>query len=197
MTTRFALPTGILLALLALAVCAAPPKEPPAGMSWKIEDTWKNVKVDEAGKWPQPPDLSGYRGTTAAVTAGGEPHQKEGPDRAFDNNPDTKWHVKGKSSWIQYAYPEGTRQTVTAYTITTAGDTPARDPRGWRLLGSSDGRKWTVVDERREEKWMSRKQVRLFTVKTPAACGFYKLEVSANHGDGELQLAEIGLLVKK
>ena len=48
MTTRSVLPTGILLVLLALAVCAAPPKDPPAGMSWKIEDTWKNVKVDEA-----------------------------------------------------------------------------------------------------------------------------------------------------
>jgi hypothetical protein len=197
MTTRSALPTGLLLAAAALAACAAPPADPPAGMSWKIEDTWKNVKADKTGKWPQPPDLSGYRHTTGAVTAGGEPFHNEGPDRAFDGNPGTKWCVKGKSSWIQYAYPEKARRTVAAYAITTANDTPARDPRDWRLLGSNDGAKWDVVDERRGETWFGRRQTRLFAVKTPGAYGIYKLDIAANHGDVSSQLAEIALLVKK
>jgi hypothetical protein len=166
-------------------------------MSWKIEDTWKNVKVDKTGKWPQPPDLSGYSDTTGAVTAGGEPFKNEGPARAFDNNPDTKWCVKGRSSWIQYAYPGGTRQRVVAYTIATGNDAPARDPRDWRLLGSNDGRKWNVVDSRKGETWIGRRQTRLFTVKTPGAYGTYKLHITANHGDASSQLAEIALLVKK
>ena len=45
----------------------------------------------------------------------------------------------------------GQRATDREYRLTSAEDVPARDPRTWKLEGSTDGKTWTLLDEHKDE----------------------------------------------
>ncbi len=222
---RFALITAILVGLTCGCAtsgrgpgAAQPTAKPPAGMEWDVSKVWANVTPDDAGRWPAPAkaaegtqeakpeakiekvDTSGYRDTTAdkkgTVTACGEGFSGEGPKNVFDDQ-QTKWCIEKKAIWVEYKYAGNVKKVVSAYSITTANDYPSRDPKKWRLLGSADGKKWDVVDERAGENFAARFQKRLFKVSKPGEYRRYKLDVSENHGDVSSQLSEIELLEKK
>ncbi len=176
----------------------------PPGMSWNVRDTWRRLDRSANAKWPEPEkiDLSAYVDTTddgrGRIAASGEGFPNEHYPNAFDNKSSTKWCIKTPTIWIQYEYPGKERHRVTAYTITSANDSPDRDPCYWKLLGSNDGKTWTVVDSREKELFFMRFQKRLFKVKTPGAYHIYKLDVTRNHGNPTTsQLAEIELLEDK
>ena len=126
----------------------------------------------------------------------------EGPDRAFDNDPTTKWCYLfkdpsgGEPVWIEWHY--GAAITVDSYRLTTANDVVARDPRSWTLFGSNTGEEGSFVpidvqtdvtlpDARRTET--------IFTLKQPATYQYYRLELYAIKGqDGMFQMSEFFLL---
>ncbi|MBN2452061.1 MAG: DUF1080 domain-containing protein [Lentisphaeria bacterium] len=174
-----------------------------ASMSWEIADTWRNVVPGPEGRWQEPEtkddDTTGYTDTTddakGTVSAIGEGFPNEHYPNAFDNDTKTKWCIKKEAVWIEYRYPEDRREHIAAYSIATANDAPARDPRDWKLLGSNDGGKtWATVDERRDEKWGNRHQRRLFQAPNPGAYNLYRLDITKNHGADTCQLSEIELL---
>jgi len=69
---------------------------------------------------------------------------------------------------------------------------PARDPRDWQFQGSNDGTNWTTVDTRTgQASWPNRYQTISFTVASPGAYRYYRLNVTANNGDGSTQLSEL------
>jgi hypothetical protein len=69
------------------------------------------------------------------------------PQYAFDNDLGEKWlHAVSTGAWIGYAIPEGA--VVNYYTITSADDVPARDPKDWVFQGSDDGNNWVDLDQR-------------------------------------------------
>jgi len=132
------------------------------------------------------------------ATASAEGFPKEGCDKTFDGNSETKYCVEKPAVWVQYAFPDGAKKEITAYTIRTGNDAPERDPTDWKLLGSTDGQKFEVLDERKGEKFKGRFQRRLFQVKKPGAYSCYRLDILKNAGNqGKTQLSEIELLVKK
>ena len=53
----------------------------------------------------------------------------------------TKWvdlvvpNGSANYSWIQYLYPGSETHVVNQYAITSASDSPERDPRDWRFYG--------------------------------------------------------------
>jgi predicted alpha-1,2-mannosidase len=88
------------------------------------------------------------------------------------------------------AAPAAVRQ----YTLTSAGDLPARDPRSWSLQGSHDGRTWTTIDSRTGLSFDDRRQTRAFVVTHPGSYAWYRLQITAGHGASHIQLAEWQLL---
>ncbi len=163
----------------------APPKKKPAKPSVK--------------RGPQA-DTSAYVDTTddgkGTIKASAEGFPGEPPANVFDNK-DSKWCAEAKSVWIEYHYADGAKHNVTAYTIMTANDMPTRDPKDWKLLGSTDGKTWTEVDSREGESFTGRFEKRLYEAKTPGEYSAYRLEVARNHGDVSSQMAGVELLVKK
>lgn len=80
------------------------------------------------------------------------------------------------------------------YTLTSADDLPGRDPRGWVLQGSNDGTNWTTVDTRTNVDFADRRQTRAFSVAGGTSWSRYRLQITANHGAAETQLAEVQLI---
>jgi alpha-L-fucosidase 2 len=123
---------------------------------------------------------------TASSTNSPSGEEKE---KAFDGSSATKWLIFTKAGWIQYHYT--TAKAVNKYEITSANDVPARDPKSWTLKGSNDGTNWTTLDTRTNETFANRFQVNTYTFTNSTAYTDYRLDVSANSGDANLQIAEI------
>jgi len=115
----------------------------------------------------------------------------EEKEKAFDGSASTKWLLYANAGWIQYRYGTGT--TINRYEITSANDSPGRDPKNWTLKGSNDGSNWTTLDTRTNETFAGRFQKKSYTFPNATPYLYYRLDVSANNGDPYLQLAEIGL----
>ena len=77
----------------------------------------------------------------------------------------------------QYTVP------IQSYKIYSSGETPAHDPFAWTLKGSYDGKKWVVVDERKDQMFCSRYQEILCPITQPSNYKQYRLEASTATGD--------------
>ncbi len=82
---------------------------------------------------------------------------------------------------------------VVRYALTSANDAPGRDPQDWTLEGSQDGQSWTVLDTQTGQSFGERFQTREYAFSNSTAYRHYRLNVTRNHGDGILQLAELQL----
>ncbi|MGC4013405.1 MAG: glycoside hydrolase N-terminal domain-containing protein [Luteolibacter sp.] len=115
-----------------------------------------------------------------------------------DDQDDTKWCIEhgGRFPIIWQAKTSGKPSApVTAYTLTSAEDVPDRDPQSWRFLGSMDGVKWTLLDERKNEAvWPQRKMARTFTFPNTTPFTYHRFEFLETHNQApHFQLAEIAL----
>lgn len=131
-------------------------------------------------------------GGTAAASQSGSPSGEE-KEKAFDGSSATKWLIFASSGWISYQFGGGAAHAATSYTITSANDYPARDPKSWSLQGSNDGSSWTTLDMRTNQAFASRFLTKTYTFANTTAYKYYRLNVTANNGGAELQIAEIGL----
>ncbi|MHC4502448.1 MAG: family 16 glycoside hydrolase [Planctomycetota bacterium] len=186
-------------------------KAAPGDATDSIAEVWKGLDPHNDGLWDYTPGQAagtakddptpGYADTTdgakGKITSSGKAFPKEGCTNVFDNRSDTKYCAMLTKFWIQYEYPNGKKHEVTAYTIRSGNDAPERDPRDWKLLGSSDGVDFTVLDEREGEKFKGRHHKRLFKLKSPGSYSVYKLDVTRIAGSDRSQLSEIEFLVKK
>ncbi|MBO9609614.1 MAG: discoidin domain-containing protein [Paenibacillaceae bacterium] len=129
----------------------------------------------------------------AIISASGDNAQHgEGKEQAFDGNSGTKWYTGSSTGWIQIQLKRA--YVITKYTITSANDADGRDPKDWSLQGSNDGTNWTILDTRTDESFTGRYQKKTYTFSNSTAYSYYRLDVTANHTAGELQLSEIELL---
>lgn len=83
---------------------------------------------------------------------------------------------------------------ITEYAITMANDAAGRDPRSWIIFASNDGTTWTEID--RQTDWMvgqtrPRHSRWVFQVPTTATYSYWRMFVTANHGDGIFQMQEL------
>lgn len=70
----------------------------------------------------------------------------EGPNNAFDNNPNTKYlNFDKKNAGVTVQLNTG--RAVTGFTVTTANDFSGRDPTSYKLYGSNDGSTWTLIKQ--------------------------------------------------
>ena len=139
------------------------------------------------------------RSNVGTISVTNQINNGEGRNSLIDNTSATKWLTAGGNSTgiATFQFPNGNAFAVNKYAITSANDAPGRDPRNWDFQGSNNGITWTTVDSRSGESWPNRFQRREFPFDNPIAYEYYRLNVTANNGDGglmgfsELELLEV------
>jgi hypothetical protein len=123
----------------------------------------------------------------------------EAGSMAFDGDAQTKWLDNGgvptveEPSWIDITLAQA--GTVNQLAITSANDSPSRDPENFRLLGSHDGETWSLVGEWVGESFDQRFERKVFPTTNGRSFMFYRVEITKNKGDDSLmQVAEIELI---
>src|SRR6266536_798927 len=64
------------------------------------------------------------------------------------------------------------------------------NPKNWTILGSNDGSTWTTLDTRTGEDFENRFQTKEFSFANETAYKFFKLDITLNHGENIVQLAD-------
>jgi len=106
-----------------------------------------------------------------------------------DNNLTT--YYIGKTGTNKMTFQVSYNSPVLSYKIYSSGDNPAHDPANWVLKGSNDGKKWTIVDERKDQKFCSRFQEILCVAQKPAAYKQYMLEAGTADKKENLVIADV------
>ena len=109
----------------------------------------------------------------------------------FDKDTKTPWQVSGSLSyWIRFEF--GEPQELNYYVFRADGF-PDLAPMNWRLLASSDGFDWKVMDERKEDRasWDSSAS-RVYIISHTSSNKYYKF-VLEGFGKSPLRLNEIVL----
>jgi hypothetical protein len=132
------------------------------------------------------------------VATGGtatDPANNANAKDAFDLNSNTKWMYLGVTGWLKYDL--GHTETVQRYTLISA-DVAGRDPKDWQFQGSNDGVNWTTLDTQFGQVFALRLQQNSYTVASPGAYRYYRLNVTSNNGDSyNTAVAEFGLFAAK
>lgn len=88
-------------------------------------------------------------------------------------------------------------RTITHYSITSANDYPVRDPRDWKLLGSTNGGKsWITLDQRTNQLFLERFETKNYLTTVQVPCTSFRLEVSTvrdHRNANSVQIADIDL----
>ncbi|MFC3791835.1 cadherin-like beta sandwich domain-containing protein [Paenibacillus sp. GCM10012307] len=128
----------------------------------------------------------------ASLTTLGSSPANEGKNNLIDSSLQSKWLTGQPTSIITFVMKEPT--VVRGYAISSANDSPARDPQDWKFEGSHNGSNWVVLDTRTSQSFSERfltKTYQGFTNDT--AYSQYRLNITANSGEVNLQIAEIQL----
>jgi predicted alpha-1,2-mannosidase len=127
--------------------------------------------------------------TEIAASADNPPSETK--ENAFDGSLNTKWLTFANTGWLQVKLSEPV--AVVDYALSSANDAPGRDPKDWELQGSQDAGTWTTLDTRTGEAFSDRFQTKEYSFTNATAYLYYRLNVTANSGDGITQLAELQL----
>ncbi|MFI6265605.1 ThuA domain-containing protein [Micromonospora sp. NPDC051006] len=158
---------------------------------------------DAARAQPQSSWFTGLIGTRPAAglpnaerpvsaTASGENPPNETAAHAIDGSTSTKWLARTTTGWLAAKLAEPV--VVSRYALTSANDSPGRDPKNWTLQGSQDGSTWTDLDTRSNETFAQRFQTNQYSFTNTTAYQHYRLNITANSGEPLLQLAELWLI---
>jgi alpha-L-fucosidase 2 len=114
---------------------------------------------------------------------------------AMDGNQDTKWCIIHEGRPVVGQFDAGKAGAVPReYRLTSAEDVPARDPRTWKLEGSTDGKTWALLDEHKDEPVFPRRhETRSYKIAKPVSCRFFRFTFMPNPGVTHFQVAEIAL----
>lgn len=120
-------------------------------------------------------------------------NQPERHFAALDGRTDTKFltTATAPSASIHVQFPAG--EIIRAYAVASANDVPGRDPRNWLLEGSNDGTAWTTLDTQTNVAWQARYQVKEFNIPNSTPYTYYRLNVSHNWGEPQVQFSEFQL----
>ena len=83
--------------------------------------------------------------------------------KLVDKKAETKFILPHKTFYIIWAC--NTSSTVNQYTLTSADDSNENDPKSWKLSGSNDKTNWTQLDEKSNQIFESRGQVKEIAIE--------------------------------
>ena len=135
---------------------------------------------------------SGYTATDGKGTGG------EGYDKLVDGDLGTKWCADNGPWFIEFHTASPIK--VDGYMLRTGGDTDTnsgRNPKSWELKGklNEGDATWTPIDSKTDNTQMgaySDKEYD-FTATYPGTYQYFRLDITANQGDGHMQLSEMKL----
>ncbi|BCU79453.1 RICIN domain-containing protein [Luteolibacter sp. LG18] len=115
---------------------------------------------------------------------------------AFDGNSGAKWYAGSNAGLgaIQYDQGAGRTAKIKRYSITSANDVPARDPKDWQFQGSNDGTNWTTLDSRSNVSFPYRHWELFFAVASPASYRYHRLNITATGGENSTQIGDLSFL---
>jgi hypothetical protein len=152
------------------------------------------------GDYTDPEEDGTLNGTIFAGGFPGSPTNEE-PDKGLDNLTSTKWLAfEPAGTYYGFRFANAERRVVGAYTLTSANDSPDRDPYSWTLSGSNDGVNYTVVDTRTAQDFANRFETRLYEFQNTTAYEYYRFNFQTEYGaTGQnqpvaIQVAEFELL---
>ena len=127
---------------------------------------------------------------------GGGAGAGEGSPKLVDGDINTKYLAGWNNNGFGWTLQFTNAQVVNTYTFTSGNDADGRDPKDWNLLASDDGNTWDTLDVRTGETFSGRNQTRHFTTNNTSnkAYLYYRVNVTANNGDGLFQMSEFRLL---
>lgn len=125
-------------------------------------------------------------------------NQNQNISKLFDGNLNSKWYADkgfmGKFPCI-IIWEYNANYSAKSYSLTSANDVPNRDPKSWKLYGSTNGKDYTLLDKQSNITFEERNDTRNFPLKETANYKYYKLEIT-KVGSGSVmppQLSEIEL----
>lgn len=125
--------------------------------------------------------------------AGSPPNERV--EMLIDNDVETKYLVRAINSWVEIN--TDTLSKLNGYTITSANDVPARDPRSWELLGwDEDSQEWIIIHTvENNPSWPDFFTPKSWYVETDKWFKSYRLNITEINGDsqGLMQIAELQL----
>jgi len=134
-------------------------------------------------------------GTTLFVSkeSGEGPNGGEGSSKLIDNNINTKFLIGGFGGLfidLKFRSPV----TIKAYTMTSGNDADDRDPKVWNLEGSVDGKDWTILDVKKDERFNDRTQTKRYEFTNNRSFLYYRLNVLETNGSADFQMSEFRLI---
>jgi hypothetical protein len=166
------------------------PGQPQPGDTDAVETGPDGKPRTDGVRGPTPTGIGGSEmDKVTQVTASGEnTGGGEIATNAADGDKFTKWLVFAKTGWL--VYQTSAPITLRKYALTSANDADGRDPQNWTVSGSTDGTTWTTLDTRTGESFENRFQTKEYTVANETAYTYFKLDVTLNHGENIVQLAD-------
>lgn len=119
----------------------------------------------------------------------------EAIEQLFDTSLNSKYISKHSKAWVGLSFEQP--KEVLEYSLTSAPDAPARDPKQWVLYGSNDGKNWQELDARNDIIFTKRTETQRFSIKTAESFKHYKLHLAqegkTSWGDSYLQVSDFSL----
>lgn len=106
-----------------------------------------------------------------------------------DLNPET--YFTGEKSVNKLLFCENFSLPVQTYKLYSTGESTISDPSDWVLKGTYDGKNWVILDEQKEQCFISRYQEATYAIGHPSNYKKYMLEIATSSKD-TLKIAEIG-----
>jgi len=106
----------------------------------------------------------------------------------FDSDVQTKFSTSNKKVWLIWKSDKSI--LVNQYSLTSANDSPEKDPKYWTLSGSNDSILWVVLDHRFNQSFSKRSEKNEFGFYNTTSFKYFKLYITVNNGDAMTQLAE-------
>ena len=127
----------------------------------------------------------------------GEHSDENGPDQgvaeAFDQTNTTKWLAFGPTAWLQYAAPSGQAYLVSQYPSPAPRTITAAIPRIGSFSAPTMASPGPPSTRKPPRPSTGRLATNTYTIDNPIAYQFYRLNITANAGGGDTQLADLNL----
>ncbi|MBI9071123.1 MAG: T9SS type A sorting domain-containing protein [Melioribacteraceae bacterium] len=109
----------------------------------------------------------------------------------FDDDLNTKYITYHNTSWIQYQALGFF--VISKYSISSAENSPNRDPKNWTLEASKDALVWDTLDIKTDQTFENRLETKIFDLDNTVSYMYYKITMT--NGSGIiLQLSELELI---
>ena len=166
------------------------PGQPQPGYTDAVETGPDGKPRADGVRGPTPTGIGGSEmDKVTKVTANGEnTGGGEIATNAADGDKFTKWLVFEPTGWL--VYETSAPVVIRKYALTSANDADGRDPQNWTVSGSNDGTTWTTLDTRTGESFENRFQTKEYSFTNETAYKFFKLDITLNHGEDIVQLAD-------